>query len=222
MGVLGWRLDLMILEVFSNLNDSMILWHRVGWWVDVGGTGKGGGEATLEVCWWETRLCCPCFLQNGFLARPGMEILRSPDFCSCSVICCACFATSGHVQSCTHLTVQLAIVLWNNTKNILGHIEANSKTLMAFPLRLVSPWGFLLILIGPKAFEITAGNINLPVTGITGFMFKGLSFPVKRSEKGRFQVMTNWPREALLGRKHRIFGCCSLLLPVRMTTCLSV
>jgi len=26
MGVLGWRLDLMILEVFSNLNDSMILW----------------------------------------------------------------------------------------------------------------------------------------------------------------------------------------------------
>jgi len=26
MGVLGWRLDLMILEVFSNLNVSMILW----------------------------------------------------------------------------------------------------------------------------------------------------------------------------------------------------
>jgi len=25
MGVLGWRLDVMILEIFSNLNDSMIL-----------------------------------------------------------------------------------------------------------------------------------------------------------------------------------------------------
>ena len=26
IAVLGWWLDLMILEVFSNLNDSMILW----------------------------------------------------------------------------------------------------------------------------------------------------------------------------------------------------
>jgi len=29
MVVLGWRLDLMILEVFSKLNDSMILWFHL-------------------------------------------------------------------------------------------------------------------------------------------------------------------------------------------------
>ena len=30
MVVLGWRLDLVILEVFSNLNDPMILWEYYG------------------------------------------------------------------------------------------------------------------------------------------------------------------------------------------------
>ena len=33
--VLGWRLDVMILEVFSNFNDSMILWKNIfvkKWW----------------------------------------------------------------------------------------------------------------------------------------------------------------------------------------------
>ena len=36
MVVMGWQLGLMILEIFSNLNDSMILWFYEG--------GKGGKE----------------------------------------------------------------------------------------------------------------------------------------------------------------------------------
>lgn len=94
---------------------------------------------------------------------------------------------------------------------------------MAFPLCLVSPEGFLLIPVGPQAFEIIADSVNLSMRGMTGFVFKGLPLLMKRPEKGRFQVMVNWSRETLLGRNHRIlFGCFSLLFLVCMTTCLTV
>lgn len=62
---------------------------------------------------------------------------------------------------------------------------------MAFPLHLVSPESFLLIPIGPQAFEIIAINVNLSMTGPTAFMFKYLPLLMKISEKGRFQVMMN-------------------------------
>jgi len=39
---LGWRLDLMIIEVFSNLNDSVILWWRGTGWTHRDAEGQRG------------------------------------------------------------------------------------------------------------------------------------------------------------------------------------
>lgn len=121
---------------------------------------------------------------------------------------------------CTYLTVQIALMFWNNRKKkFLATLKPTIR--LGWPSRCVWPrlsaacfWVFFL-----DHNEIIAANIDLAVTGTTVFVFKGLPLLMKRSEKGGLQVVTIWPKEDLLCRNHRtLFCCCSLLFTACIMT----
>lgn len=56
---------------------------------------------------------------------------------------CACFATSGHAQSCTHLAVQIAFMFWNNSKKKSWPHWSQQQDSDGLPIVFGFTWGLL-------------------------------------------------------------------------------